>query len=313
VTAGGTDRDGAAGRSTAAGWGEQAADVAYGAGWAVVRKMPEAAARLVFTGLADRAWQQHGRGVRQLEKNLCRVLGKEAVDDDVRRLSKKAMRSYFRYWLEVFRLPEMGRERIVSGMRISGHERIFENVDAGRGVVLALPHMGNYEQAGAWLVHVGYPFTTVAERLRPESLFRRFVEFRENLGFEILAHSGGAGSVFAMLARRLRAGRAVCLVADRDLTEHGIEVDFFGSPARMPAGPAALAIQTGAALLPATLWYEGQHWGTRVHDEIPVPDEGDKQSKIRVMTQRLAHAYEEGIAAHPEDWHMLQRVWVEDL
>jgi KDO2-lipid IV(A) lauroyltransferase len=286
-------------------------DTAYALGWSVVRKMPERAARAAFTALADRTWHRYGAGVRQLERNLCRVLGKDAVDDEVRILSKKVLRSYFRYWLEVFRLPEYDRDRIVGRMRITGHEKIFDNLGSGRGVVLALPHMGNYEHAGAWLVHQGHPFTTVAERLKPESLFDRFVEFRESLGMEVLAHRGA--SAYGRLAQRLRAGRPVCLVVDRDLTDSGIDVDFFGATARMPAVSAALAIQTGAALIPVTLWYEGEYWAARVHDEIPVPDGGARQEKIQAMTQRLAHVFEEGIRAHPEDWHMLQKVWVEDL
>lgn len=284
---------------------------AYGLGWTVVRKMPESMARLVFAALADRTWHRHGPGVRQLERNLCRVLGKDAVDDEVRVLSKKVLRSYLRYWLEVFRLPEYDRARILGRMRITGEKKIFTNLDSGRGVILALPHMGNYEHAGAWLVHCGHPFTTVAERLRPESLFDRFVEFRESLGMEVLPHRGAAA--YGRLARRLRAGRPVCLVVDRDLTESGIDVEFFGATARMPAVSAALAIQTGAALIPVTLWYEGEYWAARVHEEIPVPDEGGRQEKIQAMTQELAHVFEAGIAAHPEDWHMLQKVWVDDL
>jgi KDO2-lipid IV(A) lauroyltransferase len=305
----------------------RAADSAYALGWTIVRKMPEPLAKAAFARLADRTWRQRGRGVRQLEKNLSRVLGKHlgkdfgddpaagldaaGLDDEVRRLSRKVMRSYFRYWLEVFRLPEMSRDRIVSGMHITGEDRLFAALDAGRGAVVALPHMGNYEQAGAWLVHKGYPFTTVAERLEPESLFDRFVAFRESLGMEVLPHAG-AGA-FGTLARRLRVGRPVCLVVDRDLTESGIDVDFFGKTARMPGVAAALAVQTGAALFPVTLWYEGDDWGARIHEEIPVPDEGDRHGKVRAMTQRLAREFETGIAAHPEDWHMLQRVWLEDL
>lgn len=312
MTASTTDT-GEKGRSAATALRNRAVDAGYLLGWTIVRKMPEGAARMIFTGIADRTWRRRGRGVRQLEKNLSRVLGKDAVDDEVRRLSKKAMRSYLRYWMEAFRLPEFSRDRIVSGMRISGHEKLFAMLESGRGAVAALPHMGNYEQAGAWMVHMGQPITTVVERLEPESLFKRFTAFRESLGFEILAHAGSEGTAFARLARRLREGRLVCLVADRDLTERGIEVEFFGRPARMPPGPAALAVQTGAALLPVTLWYEGQHWGARVHEEIQVPDEGDKRSKIQAMTQQLAYAYEKSIAAHPEDWHMLQRIWVEDL
>jgi lauroyl/myristoyl acyltransferase len=201
------------------------------------------------------------------------------------------MRSYLRYWMEALRLPAMSHDRIRSGMRITGIEKVFSMVAAGRGVVLTLP----------------------PERLRPESLFDRFVAYRESLGMEVLAHAGDGNGVFGRLARRLREARIVCLVADRDLSASGVEVDFFGRPARMPGGPAALAAQTGAALMPAYLWYEGDRWAAHVHEEIPVPGEGDRRQKVRVMTQELARAFEVGIAAHPQDWHMLQRVWVEDL
>ncbi|WP_281382794.1 phosphatidylinositol mannoside acyltransferase [Actinomadura verrucosospora] len=300
-----------AGGSAPASLRDEVMDAAYALGWTVVRKMPEGAARLVFTAVADRAWQANGAGVRQLERNLCRVLGKPAVDDEVRVLSKRVLRSYARYWLEVFRLPEYGRDRIVGRMRVTGEKKIFANLEAGRGVILALPHMGNYEHAGAWLAACGHPFTTVAERLRPESLFDRFVEFRESLGMEVLAHTGA--SAFGRLAQRLRAGRPVCLVVDRDLTASGVDVEFFGATARMPAVSAALAVQTGAALIPVTLWYEGKYWAARVHEEVAVPDEGARREKIQTMTQEIARVFEAGIAAHPQDWHMLQKVWVDDL
>ncbi|WP_433324003.1 phosphatidylinositol mannoside acyltransferase [Spirillospora sp. CA-294931] len=290
---------------------DEAMDAAYALGWTIVRKMPEPAARAAFTALADRTWHRYGSGVRQLEKNLCRVLDKKAVDDEVRVLSKKVLRSYFRYWLEVFRLPEYGRDRILGDMRVSGHEPMLATLESGRGVILALPHMGNYEHAGAWLVHMGHPFTTVAERLKPESLFDRFVAFRESLGMEVLAHRGA--SAYGRMAQRLRSGRPVCLVVDRDLSASGIDVEFFGATARMPAVSAALAIQTGAALYPVTLWYEGRYWGARVHEEVPVPGEGARQEKIQAMTQEVARVFEQGITAHPEDWHMLQKVWVDDL
>jgi KDO2-lipid IV(A) lauroyltransferase len=292
---------------------DEVADAAYALGWAAVRHMPEPVAREIFMLIADRVWRRHGRGVRRLEKNLRRVVGDGPSDDELRELSHRAMRSYLRYWLESFRLPSMSRERILSGMRISGIEELYKDLEAGRGVVAALPHMGNWDHAGAWIALSGTPFTTVMERLKPESLYDRFVAYRAGLGMEVLPASGGDGDVFATLAERLDAGRLVCLVADRDLTASGVEVDFFGRPARMPAGPAALAVRTGAALRPVTLWYEGDDWGVQVHDEIPVPEDGERAERIRAMTQSLARTFQQGVAAHPEDWHMLQRVWVEDL
>ena len=288
-------------------------DAGYALGWKLVCRLPESWARAGFRLGADIAWRRQGPAVAVLEGNLRRVLGPEATGQQLRALSRQTMRSYSRYWLEAFRLPVLPVERIMAGMHCTGEERLQDNIKAGRGVIVALPHMGNYEQAGFWIINRGVgSFTTVAERLRPESLFRRFLAFREGLGMEVLPATGGV-SRFGVLAQRLRAGRLVCLVSDRDVTGGGIEVQFFGEEARMMGGPAALAVQTGSALLPVTLWFDGPGWGAEIHQEIPVPAEGTRREKIAAMTQQLARVYETGIRAHPQDWHMLQRVFTADL
>jgi KDO2-lipid IV(A) lauroyltransferase len=191
--------------------------------------------------------------------------------------------------------------------------RITDGLASGRGVILALPHLGNWDLAGAWVTTaLETPFTTVMERLKPESLYDRFVAYRAGLGMEVLPHTGG--STFGTLARRLRAGGLVCLVADRDLSASGVAVTFFGQRARMPAGPALLAQQTGALLMPATLWYDQSPvMQGRVHPPIGVPESGNRLEKTSAMTQALADAFATGIADHPEDWHMLQRLWLADL
>jgi phosphatidylinositol dimannoside acyltransferase len=242
------------------------------------------------------------------------VLGPDADGKQLRALSKAAMQSYARYWLEVFRLPVISRERILAEMHCIGEEQTaVAHLAAGRGVIFALPHMGNWEQAGAWIVARGVDgFTTVMERLKPDSVYDSFVALRESLGMEVLPATGGV-SRFGVLAQRLRAGRLVCLLADRDVTGGGIEVDFFGEKARMMAGSAALAVQTGAALMPVTLWFDDDGWGAHIHEEIPVPAGGTRQEQIAAMTQELATTFEAAITEHPQDWHMLQRVFVKDL
>jgi lauroyl/myristoyl acyltransferase len=291
---------------------EQGVDAAYAAGWALVRGLPESVARRQFGAIADAVWLRHGRGVRRLEANLRRVLGPSADDALVRRVTHRAVRSYLRYWCEVFRMPRMRTADLVARMECEDEWRLREAVAAGRGMILALPHMGNWDHAGAWLAGTGVPFTTVAERLEPASLFDRFVAFRESLGMEVIPLTGGERPPYSLLAERLRAGGTLCLLADRDLTTAGVEVGFFGSVAKMPAGPAALAHDTGAALLPVTLFYpDHRNWGARIHPQVPVPPTGSRSEKLETMTQALADAFAEGIAAHPEDWHMLQRVWVD--
>jgi lauroyl/myristoyl acyltransferase len=287
----------------------------YLVGWAAVCRLPRSWMYWLFMRIADLLWRRRGKSVQRLEANLRRVIGKDAPAEELRQLSKAGMRSYLRYWLEVFRLPAIPADEIMAKMRMTGdqEEVALGHLAAGRGVIFALPHMGNYEQAGAWIVRRGAgSFTTVAERLNSTAVYDKFLEFRESLGMEVLPHTGGGGP-FERLAERLREGRLVCLVCDRDLSRHGVEVQFFGEEARMAAGPAALAVDTGAALMPVTLWFQGEDWGARIYPEIPVPAAGTRREKIAAMSQELAQVFEEGISEHPEDWHMLQKLFVADL
>jgi phosphatidylinositol dimannoside acyltransferase len=287
---------------------------AYAAGWAAVRGMPERLARRQFDAIADAVWMRRGKGVQRLETNLRRVLGPGAAERDLRRVTHQGVRSYLRYWCEVFQLPRISVESLAARTHTVDEAEMRAAVASGRGVILVLPHMGNWDVAGAWLAGSGVPFTTVAERLEPASLFERFVAFRESLGMEVIPLTGGERSPFELLAERLRAGGALCLLGDRDLTATGIEVDFFGSAARMPAGPAALARDTGAALIPVTLWFhDDRDWAIRFHPEVERGTTGDRADDIRAMTQAVADAFADGIREHPQDWHMLQRVWVADL
>ncbi|MDL2077343.1 phosphatidylinositol mannoside acyltransferase [Streptomyces sp. GXMU-J15] len=291
---------------------ERLTDALYGLGWSTVKKLPEPVAVRLGRTIADTVWKRRGKGVQRLESNYARVVP-DAGPERLAELSRAGMRSYLRYWMESFRLPAWSAERVKGGFAPKDVHYLTEGLASGKGVILALPHLGNWDLAGAWVTtKLETPFTTVAERLKPESLYDRFVAYREGLGMEVLPHSGG--SAFGTLARRLRDGGLVCLVADRDLSASGVEVKFFGETARMPAGPALLAQQTGALLLPVTLWYDDSPvMQGRVHPPVEVPETGTRAEKTSVMTQALADAFATGIAEHPEDWHMLQRLWVADL
>lgn len=304
---------------------ERVIGAAFGAGWTLVRRMPESWAHELFMVGAEIAWRRQGRGVEVLEGNLVRVLRTEGGDTasgteidgkELRALSREVLRSYARYYLEAFRLQGIPQQRILDGMHVNqpNVDLTLEHLRNGRGVIYALPHMGNFEQAGLWINLVGAgSFTTVAERLKPESVYERFLEFRRALGMEVLPTTGGPHP-FGVMAQRLRAGKLVCIVADRDLSDTGIEVDFFGEKALMPAGPAALAVQTGAALMPVGCWFVDEtDWGAHVYDEIPVPATGDRRQKVAAMTQQLAAAYEDAIREHPTAWHMMQKLFVADL
>lgn len=287
--------------------GDNLADWGYAAGWRLVRTMPEFLARNAFG--AGARYAALGGGPEQLRKNLARVIGTTPaeVPDSLIRAS---LASYARYWREAFRLPTMDLEAVALRLDalVIGAEHVDAGYAAGRGVILALPHSGNWDMAGVWLVHHSGTFTTVAERLKPESLYRRFLDYRESLGFEVLPLNGGERPPMDVLAERLEANRAVCLMAERDLTKSGVQVDLLGEPTRMPGGPAKLAIKTGAVLLPAHVYYQGPDCVVQIGPPLDCSS-GD----IGVITQLLADEFGKNIAAHPEDWHMLQPQWLADL
>jgi len=284
-------------------------DAAYGLGWAAVRGMPERLARAQFDAVADAAYLRGGRGVRRLRSNLRRVVGEDRLESTTR----AAMRSYLRYWCEAFRLPAIPREEVIRRCVVADEHYLRDGYARGRGVILALPHMGNWDWAGAWLTGTGVPFTTVAERLKPEQLFDRFVAFRESIGMEVVPLTGGDRPPAAVLTERLEAGGCLCLLADRDLTATGVPVTFFGATAKMPAGPAALSLETGAVLVPVTLWYaDARTMHCRMWPPLAPTEGGSRREQVAGLTQALADVFALGIAEHPADWHMLQRLWVDE-
>jgi phosphatidylinositol dimannoside acyltransferase len=294
---------------------DRATLLAYSAGWRLVRMLPERPAYRLFDVLADLAWWRRGAGVRRLEANLARA--RPGMDEaGLRELSRAGMRSYCRYWCDSFRLPDWSHDRITGTVRSVGDEPVRSALADGRGVVVFLGHLGNWDHAGAWSTLRLAPVTTVAERLRPEELFDRFVAFRERLGMRIVPLAQGT-VVFRDLLRTLRDGGFVPLLADRDLTNGGVEVDLLGEPARAAVGPAALALATGAALFTASIHYEALAAGAPARHGIVITwrpvdtaDVGSGRVAVATLTQRCADHLSGAIGAHPQDWHMLQPVFL---
>jgi phosphatidylinositol dimannoside acyltransferase len=286
----------------------------FRAGWSVVRHLPARTAYSLFDAIADLAVHRGGAGVARLRSNYARVrpeLDEAALDA----LVLAGMRSYMRYYCDAFRLPDRSRQEIVSSVRSVNDGPVRSSLAAGRPVVCFLGHLGNWDLAGAWselaLGHV----VTVAERLKPEELFADFLAFRESLGMTILPLTG-SGDVFAELRAHLTGPVIVPLLADRDLTDRGIGVSLCGQLTRMAAGPAALALASRTPLIPVSMHYEPVGRSHRLvvtfHDVVDVPAGGTTREKATAMTQACADVLSTAIRAHTEDWHMLQRVFVDD-
>ncbi|MGP6173039.1 phosphatidylinositol mannoside acyltransferase [Corynebacterium sp. A21] len=277
----------------------------YLAGWKVIGRLPEPLARGLFRAGADYASGQ-GRGMDQLRRNLSRVVGPENV---TRELVRASVRSYARYWLEAFRLPRLMKDpelRQELSDSVIGKEALDRSLASGRGVILTLPHSGNWDMAGLFLVDHHGSFTTVAERLKPEVLYNAFVDYRESLGFTVLPLTGGTPP-FPVMRETLSEGGVICLMGERDLKLSGVPCLMFGEPTSLPAGPVQLARETGAALHVVHCWYpEEGGWGFSISDEVEV-------GELATTVQRVADLFSANIAAHPADWHMLQPQWTADI
>ena len=280
--------------------------LAYFAGWRIVRVLPHTWAYGLFERLSTYLVGKDGKGVQRLRSNLRRI--KPHLNEaELEVLLGQAMSSYLRYWCDTFRIQDWSTSQIQSSVTLTRGELLLDPMREGRGVVIALPHSGNWDHAGAYFCSLGIPLVTVAERLKPEALFQRFLRYRQAMGFEVLSIDSRS---FATLIKRAREKRLIALVADRDLSASGVDVNFFGFPARMPAGPALLAIKTGIPLVVAHVSYTQNG----IHIEftsVDVSEDGSESERVAQMTQRMASLFEKGIAAHPQDWHMLQRIWTD--
>ncbi|WP_277049446.1 phosphatidylinositol mannoside acyltransferase [Ruania albidiflava] len=295
--------------------------------WRVVPRLPRPVARGIFDLVALVAHTLRIPAVRQLERNLTRLTGGTA-GRALRRLSRAGMRSYMRYYCEAFQLPGMSEEEIDARVRTDGYERYAELVARGQTVVLALGHSGNWDLAGAWANrHIG-TVITVAERLEPPELFEAFAGFRESLGMVIVPFQKGGG-VFRELLKASRQPGIVPLLADRDLSSTGVDVQVGAHEVRVAPGPAALALARGIPVLPVLIHYERlsgsrrkaarSPWGIHVDflPEVPVPSPGDptvtNADRVTQMTRTWFTEYARALAHVPQDWHMLQKVYTADL
>jgi len=286
-------------------------------------RLPEPLVRGAANAVAEIAWLRHGAGVRRLESNLAKVRP-DATPRELRSLSRAGMRAYLRYYAEAFTLPGRTGAQVDARLRPVNAEGVLAELGPGRSVVLALGHQGNWDLAGAWATRHLAPVTTVAERLEPPEVYDAFVDLRTGIGLRILPLDDGHG-VFRQLVGIAKAGGALMpLLADRDLTSRGVEVDLCGHRARVAAGPAALALATGSALFATLLHHEridgprrraaGSSWGLSIEFvRVEVPPGTPKADRVRALTQAWVDVLAADIAEHPEQWHMLQRVFVSDL
>ncbi len=281
--------------------------IAYFLAWKLLGYLPEKQAYGLMEWVADQITKRNPSGVQRLRSNYLRVRP-ELQEPELQQAVREGMRSYLRYWCDTFRLPLWSSEEIISRTTVINDHLLREALAAGKGAIVSLPHAGNWDLAGAYYCETGAPIVTVAEHLEPERLFKKFLGYRQSLGMEVLDASARS---LAILSQRLRQGRLIALVADRDLSKNGVDVVFFNHPARMPAGPAVLSIQTQAPLLTAFVRYLQTGIEITFEPAIAIPENGKNSERVAIMIQESATRLERHLTTHTTDWHMLQRIWID--
>jgi lauroyl/myristoyl acyltransferase len=276
--------------------------------WKIIGFLPEKLAYKIANLVSDFTYLRNGRKVQRLRSNYKRVLP-DLSKSELSKLTKAGMRSYLRYWFDTFRLNKWSKERIISTTEVIRENLLRDPISTKQGCIIALPHAGNWDHAAAYFCSTGINLTAVVEKLKPEAIFRKFLDYRQSIGIEPISHKE---KTIPLLTQRLNEGKLIALVADRDMSRNGIEVDFLGAVAKMPAGPAILAITTGAPLITAYIRYTDKGIKLIFDKTVEIPDSGSEDEKVRVLTQSMADNFAKHIKESPVDWHMLQRIWIDE-
>jgi KDO2-lipid IV(A) lauroyltransferase len=287
--------------------------LAYRAGGLIAERVPPAVGQPLAAGVG-RVLLVAMPGRRSMAtRHMRRASGGALHGNSLRSAVAATFDSYARYWLEMFRLPHEARTRdLADGFEVEGYEHVEAGLAAGKGVILALPHLGGWEYAGAWVTQVkGQRILVVVEPVEPPELFEWFVQVRAAMGMEVVPLGPEAAG---KSLRALRDNWLLALVCDRDLQGDGVEVEFFGEKTTMPAGPAMLALRTGAVIVPVAVYFRpgGGHHAV-VRPPLDTSRRGSVREDVGHITQALAREFEGLISAEPQQWHLLQPNWPSDL
>jgi phosphatidylinositol dimannoside acyltransferase len=288
--------------------GASATTAAYKSAAVAARALPQplaaGAGRLLSLGLRYGLKERRLMVARHQQRIANGALDGKQLDAQV----AKAFDSYAKYWVDSFRLTGRSTEEVDAGFKVDGAQYVDEALALGNGAILAMPHVGAWDNGGAWVAH-HWPLTVVAERLEPPTLFDWFCKQREANHLKMVALGPEAGPV---LLSALRKNELIGLLCDRDIVGGGIEAEFFGERTTFPAGPATLSLRTGAVILPNAVFQEGNF----AHGVIRPPLQFERSSKLRAdisaLTQLLVSELETLIRMAPEQWHVLQPVWPSD-
>ena len=276
--------------------------------WKVIGVLPEKSAYKLANVISDRVYSKNGKGVKRLRSNYRRVMP-NISERQLDELTKDGMRSYLRYWFDTFRLNKWSKARIIETTFVVRENLLRDPIATKEGCIIALPHAGNWDHAAAYFCSTGITLTAVVEKLKPEAIFKKFLAYRQSIGIEAISHKE---KTIPILMERLNQGKLIALVADRDMSRNGIEVNFLGGIAKMPAGPAILALKTGAPLVTAYIRYLEKGIEITFDETIKLPVAGSEEEQIKIVTQSMADNFAKRIKASPVDWHMLQRIWVDE-
>jgi KDO2-lipid IV(A) lauroyltransferase len=281
---------------------------AYRGGAALAGVAPEWLVRRLGEAGGRRAFDRGGRRARMMIRHMARVVGSE---HDVETMAREAFAAYGRYWAEVFWIRTRRVADVLANIDRIGVDRVEKVRDEGRGMVYALPHIGNWEVAGTVANDLGLELIAVAEPLPNRKIVDWFIDVRRTLGIDVVL--ANTPRIMEFLGAAVDRGAAVALVTDRIVRSGGVDVEFFGEVTSMPAGAAALGIRHDVPVFPVAAYFkEGRGHRLVVEAPVPMPETGSEADRIQEGTQRIAQALEALILRAPTQWHIVQPNWPSD-
>ncbi len=279
----------------------------YFLAWRTLPFIPASVINLLKKIVVRYIFKKDSKAVKRMRSNY-QIFHPDIDHSKLNEMVKKGIDSYLRYWIETFTLNSWSKEKILNSVTPINEEILNQALAKDKGVVVAITHSANWDLAGAYYTLKRSPIKTVAEVLEPRELFEKFVAYRESLGMEIFPLEP---KTLVKLMNRAREKHIIALLADRDLTINGVKVFLAGMETSMPSGPALIAIETGAPLLTANIYYLEQGIAVDFSPEIEIPSEGTREEKVQIVTQKIADRFTKNIGSHTHDWHMMQKVWLE--
>ncbi|MDD4893759.1 MAG: lysophospholipid acyltransferase family protein [Candidatus Omnitrophica bacterium] len=243
---------------------------------------------------------------RKATKENLKAIFPDKTDREIRKIRIRISRNFAKYLVDFFRFSKIDTEYIKKNIRIENIHYLDDVLSRGKGAIIVTAHLGNWELGGVVIALSGYPFWAVALPHKDKKVDDFFRTQREIKGVRVIP----VGRAVRQSLEILRANKALALVGDRDFSEKGLVLNFFGKPTVFPQGPAALSLKTGATIITGFMMRNPDDSFTlRFEKPLDFVPTGDREKDSISLTAGYKNIFEEYIRKYPDQWYVFRKFW----